>query len=316
MGWTPDQLPDLHGKTFVITGGNSGLGLEAAKILAGKSGRVVITARDQGKADQALAAIREAAPNADIAAVLMDLADLDSVERGAADLRAACPRIDAIVNNAGVMQTPPLKTKQGFELQFGTNHLGHFRLVSRLIDVVEASAGRIVPVASMAHETGRIDLADPNFERRSYVATVAYCQSKLANVMFGFELERRLRARGGKAVAIPCHPGYAATNLQTSGPGMEGGNPLWRLVYGVTNRVFAQTPTQGAYGLVMAAAAPEAQGGHYYGPTGIGRARGPVGDCWVAPQARDEAVARGLWELSERLVGPFFATAPAAGSGA
>lgn len=312
MGWTPDRLPDLRGKTYVITGGNSGLGLEAAKILASKGGRVVITTRDQAKADQALAAIREAAPGADASAVLMDLADLDSVDQGAAALREACPRIDAIVNNAGVMQTPSLKTKQGFELQFGTNHLGHFRLGSRLIDVLEASGGRVVPVASMAHENGWIDLADPNFERRTYVATVAYCQSKLANLMFGFELDRRLVARGGKARAVPCHPGYAATNLQQAGPGMEGGNPFWRVLYGVTNRVLAQTSEQGAWALTMAAAAPEAQGGHYYGPTGIGRARGPVGDCWCAPQSKDEKVAKGLWDVSETLVGPFFADQPSA----
>lgn len=311
MGWTPDQLPDLSGKTYVITGGNSGLGLEAAKILAGKRARVLITARDDGKAQAALGAIREDLPDADVDRVLLDLADLDSVARGAAALRDACPQIDAILNNAGVMQTPARRTAQGFELQVGTNHLGHFRLNALLFDHLDACGARVVPVASIAHEHGRIDLDDLHFDRRRYDPTVAYCQSKLANVLYGFELQRRLEARGSRAVAIPCHPGYAATNLQSAGVGMDGGSALLRGLYRVTNRLFAQTATQGAHALVLAAAAPDAKPGAYYGPTGLGRARGPVGECWTAPQARDVDVARRLWALSETLVGPFFPTSPA-----
>jgi NAD(P)-dependent dehydrogenase (short-subunit alcohol dehydrogenase family) len=307
MGWTPDRLPDLSGKTYVITGGNSGLGLEAAKILAGKGGRVVITARDAGKAADALAQVRAAAPGAAVDFVTLDLADLDSVVAGAAALREKCPRIDAMINNAGVMQTPLLRTKQGFELQIGTNHFGHFKLNAALLDVLEASGARVVPVASVAHEMGKIDLADLDYERRAYDPTEAYCQSKLANVMYAFELQRRLAARGSRVVAIPCHPGYAATNLQSAGVGMEGGSKLFRMIYAVTNVVLAQSATAGAYPLTLAAADPAAQPGVYYGPTGLMRARGPVGECWVAPRAQDEAVAKGLWEATEARVGAFFA---------
>lgn len=306
MGWTPDRLPDLKGKTYVITGGNSGLGLEAAKILAGKGGRVVITARSADKAAEAVAVVRAAAPGAEVDFVLLDLADLESVASAAAALRAACGRIDAMINNAGVMQTPLLRTKQGFELQIGTNHFGHFKLNAALFDVLEASAARVVPVASVAHEMGKIDLADLDYERRAYDPTEAYCQSKLANVMYGFELQRRLAARGSRVTAIPCHPGYAATNLQSAGVGMDGGSKLFRMIYAVTNVVLAQSATAGAYPLTLAAADGSAKPGAYYGPTGLMRARGPVGECWVAPRAQDAAVAAGLWEATEARVGAFF----------
>lgn len=306
MGWTPDRLPDLKGRTYVITGGNSGLGLEAAKLLAGKGGRVVITARDPEKATEALDHIRAAVAGAEVDHVLLDLADLDSVAEAARALRQKCPRIDAIINNAGVMQPPLRRTKQGFELQIGTNHFGHFKLNALLLDVLEASGARIVPVASVAHEMGAIDLADLDYERRAYDPTQAYCQSKLANVMYGFELQRRLAARGGCVVSIPCHPGYAATNLQSAGVGMEGGSKLFRALYRVTNALLAQSATAGAYPLVLAAADPTAKPGAYYGPTGIARARGPVGECWVAPRAQDTAVAAGLWEATEARVGAFF----------
>lgn len=309
MGWTPDQLPSLVGKTFVITGGNSGLGLEAAKLLTGKGGRVVITSRNADSAQRAIAAIRAVHEAAIVDSVPLDLADLDSVDRAAAHLLAICPRIDALINNAGIMQPPLVRTQHGFELQFGTNHLGHFRLNARLVERVEASGGRFVPVSSIAHERGAIDLTDLQFERRPYDATEAYSQSKLANLMYGMELQRRLAARGGRASSIPCHPGYAATNLQSSGVGMDGGSRLLRLLYGVLNPLLAQSASAGAYALVLAAADPTAQGGTYYGPTGVARLRGPVGACPIAPQARDEAVAAGLWDASEALVGPFFGAA-------
>lgn len=309
MRWTPDQLPDLAGRTYVITGGNSGLGLEAAKILVSKGGRVVITARSPARAADAVAQIRAVTPGARVEVVPLDLADLDSVAEAAAALRATCERIDAFINNAGVMQTPMQRTKQGFELQIGTNHFGHFRLNALLFDLFDACGTRIVPVASMAHERGALHLDDLDYERRAYDTTAAYCQSKLANVMYGFELQRRLQARGSRAVAIPCHPGYAATNLQTAGVSMEGGSSLFRAIYRVTNALIAQSATEGAYALTLAAADPSARPGAYYGPTGIARARGPVGVCWVAPQALDETVARGLWEQSEARVGPFFGAA-------
>lgn len=305
MGFTPEQLPDLSGKTYAITGGNSGLGLEAAKILASKGARVVITARSEANALAALEIIRAAQPSADAGHVLLDLTDPDSIAEASSALAAACPRMDALINNAGVMQTPNIRTKEGFELQLATNHLGHFRLNARLLSHLEACAGRIVPVSSIAHKYGRIDLTDLNSER-SYDPNAAYFQSKLANLMYAFELQRRLTARGSRVTVIPCHPGYSATNLQSAGVGMEGGSRLLRWMYPLTNRLVAQSATHGAYPLVLAAASPSAEPGVYYGPTGPFQMRGAVGPSYVADAAKDEEVARKLWEKTEAMVGPFF----------
>lgn len=306
MTWTPATLPDLSDKTVVITGGNSGLGLEAAKALAGRGARVRITSRREDRAQVALAEVREVAPEADVDWVQLDLADLDQVAEAAVAIREACPSLDALINNAGVMQTPLRRTAQGFELQIGTNHLGHFKLNSLLIDHLEACGARIVPVSSIAHKYGQIDLEDLNFERRRYDPSIAYTQSKLANILYGFELQRRLEARGSGAVSCTAHPGYAATNLQFAGVGMEGGSKLLRGLYGLTNRWFAQTAEEGARPLVYAAVAPEARGGGYYGPTGFMQFWGPVGESYIRPMALDEALAARLWERSEELVGTFF----------
>lgn len=305
MGWTPDELPDLTGKSYAITGGNSGLGLEATKILTSKGARVVFTSRSEEKAETALQAIREDVPSADVDYVLLDLADPDSIESAAEELREKCPRMDALINNAGVMQTPEIRTSEGFELQLATNHLGHFRLNSALFPHLEASSGRIVPVSSVAHKFGSIALDDLMYEKK-YDTTAVYSQSKLANLMYSFELQRRLAARGSSVVSIACHPGYSATNLQSAGVGMDGGSKLFRWVYKVTNVVMAQSATKGSYPLVLAAADPNAEPGAYYGPTKLGDARGPVGKSTVADAAKDEEVAGKLWEKTEELVGPFF----------
>ena len=305
MGWTPDELPALTGRTYAITGGNSGLGLEAARILASKGARVVITARSAGKAKPALDTVRAANPPADVDFVLLDLADPDSIRAAARELVERCPTMDGMINNAGVMQTPEIRTTEGFELQFATNHLGHFRLNALLLPLLEASSGRIVPVSSIAHRYGRIAL-DDLMSTRKYDPTAAYSQSKLANIMYAFELQRRLTARGSRVSSIACHPGYAATNLQSAGVGMEGGSPLLRRLYKVTNVLLAQSAERGAYPLVLAAADPGAEPGAYYGPTRFGDSRGPVGKSFVAKAARDEGVARQLWEKTEELVGPFF----------
>lgn len=306
MGWTPDALPDLRGRTYAITGGNSGLGLEAAKILAGKGARVVITSRREDAAREALAQVRAAVPGADVDWVRLDLADPASVAAAAEAIRQACPRLDALIENAGVMQPPLIRTAEGHELQLATNHLGHFRLAAALLPHLEASAGRIVVVSSIAHKMGRIDLDDLDSER-SYDPTARYAQSKLANLLFAFELQRRLAARGSQVVAIACHPGYAATNLQSAGVGLEGGSAFFRWTYKLTNALVAQSAERGAWPLVLAAADPSAKAGGYYGPTGPGQMRGPVGESFVAPGARDPEVARQLWERTEVLVGPFFA---------
>lgn len=305
MGWTPDKLPDLSGKTYAITGGNSGLGLEAAKILTGKGARVIITTRSEEKAKVALETLRSETPGAEVDYVLLDLADMDTIAPAALHLIDKCPELHAIVNNAGVMQPPERRTKEGWELQMATNHLGHFRLNAALFTHLEATGGRIVPVSSIAHKLGRIDLDDLQ-SNKAYNASDAYAQSKLANLMYGLELHRRLTARGASVSAIPCHPGYAATNLQSAGVGMDGGSAMYRLLYKVTNAVMAQSATAGAYPLVLAAADPDAEPGTYYGPTKMSDMRGPVGKSSVSDKAKDEDVARKLWEQTEALVGPFF----------
>lgn len=309
MGWTPDKLSNLNGNTYVITGGNSGLGLEAAKILSGKGARVVITSRSEDKANKALAEIRAASPDADVDWVQLDLADLDNVTRAAEDIKAKCPQIDAIINNAGVMQTPERKTKQGFELQIGTNHFGHFRLNSLLLPHLEQSGARIVAVSSIAHKFGDINLEDLNFDNTSYDPTRAYGQSKLANIMYGLELQRRLEGRKSACTAYAAHPGYAATNLQSAGVGMDGGSGFFKGLYKVTNALMAQSATEGAYPLVLAAADPDAKPGAYYGPTKMMQTRGAVGESFVHAKAKDQGVAKALWEKTEELVGPFFPAA-------
>ena len=306
MGWTPDTLPDLKGKTYVITGGNSGLGLEAAKILGGRGARVVITSRSAERGEAALDTIRASAPDADVSQVRLDLSDADSPDQAAGEIRERCPTLDAVINNAGVMQPPLRRTDEGFELQFATNHLGHFRLNRALFDLLEASEGRIVPVSSIAHEMGEIDLEDLNSHDKRYDATAAYSQSKLANLMYGLELQRRLETRGSRVTSITCHPGYAATNLQSSGVGMDGGSIFLRWLYKLSNRTVAQTATEGAYPLCLAAADPNARAGAYYGPTGLMNARGPVGECSMHRKAKDTRVAAALWDKTEELVGPFF----------
>ncbi|MEZ4318327.1 MAG: oxidoreductase [Myxococcota bacterium] len=305
MSWTPDTLPDLTGKTYAITGGNSGLGLEAAKIFAEKGARVVITSRSEAKAREAIEAVKAHAPGADVDFVLLDLSEPASIEAAVPELIAKCPQMDALVNNAGVMQTPEVRTSEGFELQLATNHIGHFRLNSQLFPHLEACGGRIVVVSSIAHKLGRIALDDLMSEKR-YDPTVAYGQSKLANLMYALELHRRLRARGSRVVAIACHPGYAATNLQSAGVGMSGGSSFFRTVYAVTNKLVAQPAEKGAWPEVLAAADPDAEPGAYYGPTGIGDMRGPVGKSSISSAARDESVAAKLWEATEALAGPFF----------
>jgi NAD(P)-dependent dehydrogenase (short-subunit alcohol dehydrogenase family) len=305
MNWTPNALPTLSGKTFVITGGNSGLGFEAATMLLAKGARVVITTRSEAKAQVAVTALLNAVPNADVDFVILQLTDPESIDAAASSILEKCPRLDACINNAGVMQTPMVRTAEGFELQFATNHLGHFRLNRRLLARLEEHGGRIVPVSSIAHRAGVINLDDLNSEQR-YDATRAYAQSKLANLMYAFELQRRLSERGSPVTAIPCHPGYAATNLQSTGVGMDGGSAFFRVLYKGLNAVVAQSAERGAWPLVLAAADPTAEAGAYYGPTSLGGMRGKVGKSFVAARAQDRAVARALWEKTEALVGAFF----------
>ncbi len=299
--WTPRDLPDLTGKTFVITGANSGIGLGAAKILAEAGGAITMLCRNRAKAEAAADVLRAGrGANAPVSIIALDLADLASVRSAAAEILETTPAIDALVNNAGMM-TPPKRrtTRDGFELQFGVNHLGHFLLTGLLKDRVIESGGRVVVVSSLAHKYGprAIRFDDPNWAA-GYRPWDAYSQSKFANAMFGAELDRRLKEAGHAAQAMICHPGYAATNLQFNG---SGGLMAAASIPG--NLIFAQSARRGAFPTALSAADPRAQGGAFYGPTGLGELRGRAGDCQLVAEARDPEVAARLWALSEEATG-------------
>ncbi|WP_329543085.1 oxidoreductase [Streptomyces sp. NBC_01358] len=291
--WTAAHIPDQTGRTFVVTGANSGLGLETARRLAEHGAHVIMTARDPEKGRAAAASL----PGS-VEVRTLDLADLESVSRFAAGVDHA----DVLVNNAGVMMTPKRTTAQGFELQLGTNHLGHFALTALLYPVLRAgSAPRIVTVSSTLHRRGRIDFDDLQ-AARSYSPFAAYSQSKFANVLFGLELDRRLRAAGSPAISVLAHPGYTATNLQTSGP-----TGLLNLSGRIGNLLMAQHVTKGALDQLCAATAPAVQGGEFYGPDGRGENRGHPKLVKPVASATDPGTARRLWEVSEKLTGLSFA---------
>ncbi len=294
--WTAGQLPDLSGKRYIITGGNSGIGLEAARMLGQAGGDVVLACRSRDKADSAAQQLRPLVTG-QVDAVELNLGDLSSVRAAAEVVRANHGPIDALINNAGVMQTPKQQTADGFEMQFGTNHLGHFLWTGLLIDLVEAAQGRVVTVSSIAHLNGKIDFDDLMGDK-DYSPTRAYLQSKGANLMFALDLDRRLQAAGKDAISIGCHPGYSNTNLQSTGP-----TGIFSALYKVLNPLLAQEPADGALPTVLAAAGTEARRGGYYGPQKLGESRGPVSDAKVAPYILDQATAQRLWDESEKLVG-------------
>ena len=306
MNWTIDRLDDQTGKTFFITGGNSGIGYEAAAHLRRANATVVIGARSSERGAAAADSLRAIPGAGDVHVVVLDLADTASVRAADRALRELTDGLDAVVNNAGIMQTPQRETADGFELQFGTNHLGHFLLDALVFDLVSARSGRIVPVSSIAHRQARgIRLDDPMFAD-DYSATAVYAHSKLANLVYGLELARRLEAAGSEVMSVSAHPGYSATNLQSTGP-----TGVFKFVYKFTNAVLAQSAADGALPEVLAAAGSEARNGAYYGPTRFGDSRGPVGESHISDAARDEAAGAGLWTLSEDLLGiTFDVTAP------
>ncbi|MEM7660645.1 MAG: oxidoreductase [Pseudomonadota bacterium] len=293
--WKVDRLPNLTGKTYLITGGNSGIGFEAAEYLGKAGGNIIIAARNPEKARRAVEALKPQVKGT-VKQVSLDLADLSSVRAAADETRSLTASLDGLINNAGIMQTPPQKTKDGFEMQIGTNHLGHFLLDGLLFDLVEAAEGRIVTVSSIAHKYGSMYL-DDLMMTKNYSPTYAYGQSKLANMLYAMELDRRLKASGKPVTSYACHPGYSDTSLQSTGP-----KGFWNNFYKVSNALFAQPAEKGAIPTVLCAAGEEAVPGAYYGPTGMGESRGPVGDALVSEKALDVADAQNLWQQSEALV--------------
>jgi NAD(P)-dependent dehydrogenase (short-subunit alcohol dehydrogenase family) len=288
-GFTEADVPDQTGKAVLVTGANAGIGFEIAHMLAARGARVLLGCRDHAKAEDAVARIRQAVPAADLSILPLDLADLDSV-REAAAIAAREPRLDALVNNAGVMFPTLARTRQGFEPQFGTNHLGPFALTGLLLPkLAETPGARVVVTSSLAHRGGRIDWDDLD-AHRSYKRTQRYSDSKLANLLHVLELDRRLRVAGSPVTAVACHPGIAATELMRHSGPFRWVNPLFGLVL--------NSAAMGAWPALQAATAPAVEAGGYYGPQRLGEARGPSGPVKRAPQARDAVLARRLWDVS------------------
>lgn len=304
MRWTTNDLPDLTGSTVLVTGATSGLGEATTIALASRGARVLLATRDATRTADLVDRIRSRCPEADLHHLPLDLADLASVRAAAEQALRRYAAIDRIVANAGIMAPPFTRTADGFELQLGVNHLGHFALVGNLLPALLATGGgRVVTVSSNAHRIGHIDITDLNWERQRYQPWRAYGRSKLANLLFMSELQRRFDAAGVDARSIAAHPGYAATALQTTGPTMQGGVSGRVMEFGsrFTNAVFAQPASQGALPQLYAAAAPDVPGGSYWGPDGPGETRGYPAPASRSDAARDTVLARDLWEVSEEL---------------
>ena len=299
--WTAADVPDQTGRVAVVTGANAGLGLETAAVLAERGARVVVAVRDLGKGETAVGEIERRTPNADVALQQLDLSSLASVRTAADELRAAYPRIDLLINNAGVMYPPKQTTADGFELQFGTNHLGHFALTGLLLDhLLQVEGSRVVTVASIAHNIqAGIHFDDLQWER-SYNRVAAYGQSKLANLMFTYELQRRLAATQTPTVAVAAHPGISNTELMRHIPG--SGLPGFSALAGlVTN-----SPAVGSLATLRAATDPAVRGGQYYGPSGFRELVGHPVLVQSNRQSHDTDVQQRLWSVSEELTGVKF----------
>ncbi len=299
--WTAEQIPDQRGRVAVVTGANSGLGLVIARELARHHARVVLACRNLDKGQRALETIRAAAPEALLELLELDLGSLRSISAFAEGVCATHDGIDLLINNAGVMAPPRRETADGFELQLGTNHLGHFALTAQIVGAMQhRDDARVVTLASNAHKMGKIDFDDLQSQRH-YRRWAAYGQSKLANLMFALELDRRLRASGSHVKSLAAHPGYAATNLQSAAAPI-----LDRLLMRASNALVAQSADMGALSPLYATTHPGIEGGIYIGPDGIGEFRGHPHLSSPNRAARDRDVAERLWEVSEGLTGVRF----------
>jgi NAD(P)-dependent dehydrogenase (short-subunit alcohol dehydrogenase family) len=299
--WTAADVPDQSGKTAVVTGGGSGLGLETAKVLAGRGATVILACRDLGQAARAAGQIRADAGRPDVRVVRLDLASLTSVREAAGEIRATCPQLDLLINNAGVMRPPYQRSADGFELTFATNHLGHFALTGLVLDRLLATPGsRIVTVSSVGHRDGLMRFEDLQFER-GYRADDAYGQSKLANLLFTYELAARLQAAGHRTTALAAHPGVARTGLFRWDPRLDRAliSPALRpLTFWAV-----QSAQRGALPVLRAVADPSARAGEYYGPGGWREYTGYPVLVESSARSHDGAAARRLWAVSEQLTG-------------
>ncbi len=291
------DLTPQAGKIILITGANTGIGFETARALAAKGARILLGCRSQARAEQARARIRDLHPEADVAIVQLDLADLSSVRDAAQKIQQE-PQLDVIINNAGLLAPPRQTTKDGFEKQFGVNHLGHFALTGLLLNKIKrrrkTRKARIVTVSSMIHRLGAIDYDNIHAEK-NYNPFQRYAMSKLANILFAYELQRRLAACGSQAISVACHPGAVGTDLLRHLPAWMTYLPVYKWV--------ASSPAEGAWPVLLAATAQNANGGDYYGPSKRFETAGPAICVKSAPHSYDKNNARKLWELSEQLTG-------------
>jgi NAD(P)-dependent dehydrogenase (short-subunit alcohol dehydrogenase family) len=294
--FTDNDVPDQSGRVFFITGANSGLGYEAAKLLAGRGARVLLGCRSAERAEEAMADIRAVYAEADLRFIPLDLGDLHSV-RAAAQLAGEEPRLDVLLNNAGIMMPPRDETVDGFESQFGVNHLGTFALTGLLLGKLsEGQAPRVVITSSMAHRSGRIDFDDINAEK-GYSRWSRYAMSKLANLLHMYDLDRRLRAADSPIIATACHPGIADTELSRHFPDL-----MISLLRPVTG-LFMNTAAQGAWPTLAAAAGPGVESGQYFGPSRNGEWTGPAREVQPRPKAKRTELAKRLWDVSEKMTG-------------
>ena len=302
MPWNPSEIPDQSGRVAVITGANSGIGFKAARHLAAKGATVIMACRNLEKARDARARLPA---DANVRIVELDLGSQASVKKAAEEILAEHPRLDLLLNNAGIMWLEEGRTEDGFERQFGINHLGHFTLTALLLPALRDVAGsRIVTVSSIAHRAGRIHFDNIHLDGQ-YGRQRAYAQAKLANLMFAVELDRRLQRAGVQTRSLACHPGFASTNL--AGPGIVEESPLGigRVVRWLWP-LMTQSAEKGAWPTLYAATSQHAQGGHYYGPAYLKEAVGPPREARPRRYAMDPEKGQRLWELSERLTGQYF----------
>ena len=292
------NVPDQTGKTFVVTGANTGIGYEAARVLAGRGGRVLLGCRSEDRANEALSKIRQLAPDANVAWLPLDLASLEST-RKAADIALQESQIDGLINNAGVMIPPRTSTEDGFELQFGVNHLGHFAFTGHLIDKLRDRPGaRIVNVSSLAHRTGRIIYDDLHAEK-SYNRMERYQMSKFANILFTYELQRKLEASNSSAISLACHPGGSATELGRYFPKVAA-------LALMPMQFLFNSPAEGALPTLMATTSDGVEGGDYFGPTQLGELRHSAKKVDTCAPSKDASDAKKLWEVSTELTGVEF----------